>query len=67
MPLHDRAEILSVGTTLVYFLFHQMTPLHMAAGQGCVETVKCIVDKGADINIQDYNGVMLVNLLILLI
>ena len=40
----------------VYFL-HQMTPLHVAASQGHLEIVKCIVDKGADIITQDVNGV----------
>ena len=36
---------------------HQYTPLHWAAGKGHVDTVRCLVDKGADINIEDKNGV----------
>ena len=34
-----------------------MTPLHVAASQDRLEIVKRIVDKEADINIQDINGV----------
>jgi len=33
-----------------------MTPLHMAAKEGPVEIVKCLVER-ADINIKDDNGV----------
>ena len=37
---------------------HQMTALHRAAFEGQVDTVRCLVDKGADINIKDdKNGV----------
>ena len=36
---------------------HQMTPLHLAAHGGNVDTVKYLVDKGADTNIKDRWGV----------
>ena len=32
---------------------HQETPLHWAAYGGHVETVRCLVDKGADTNIKN--------------
>ena len=32
---------------------HQETPLHWAAYEGHVETVRCLVDKGADTNIKN--------------
>ena len=44
-----------------FFLFiyspHQFTPLHIAAKAGHVDTVRCLVDKGANINIKDGNKV----------
>jgi len=41
------------------FLFHQQTPLHLAAEKGRFEnTLKYLVDKGADINIKDEKGVI---------
>ena len=36
---------------------HQDTPLHMAARNGHTDTVKCLIDKGAGINITDERGV----------
>ena len=36
---------------------HQWTPLYMAAEGGHEEMVRFLVDKGADINIKDNNGV----------
>ena len=32
-----------------------MTPLHLAARAGHVNTVKCLVEQGADINVQGHN------------
>ena len=41
-------------TVLFFFLLHQMTPLHLAAKKGGRSNiVNHLVDKGADINIQD--------------
>ena len=35
-----------------------MTPLHVAAKKGeSLDIVEYLIDKGADINIKDYNGV----------
>ena len=43
-----------------YFLsFHQRTPIHLAAESGCIKVVKYLVNQGADINIQDENGVII--------
>ena len=44
-----------------YFLFHQQTPSHLAAERGRFEnTLKCLVDKGADINIKENYGVSII-------
>ena len=37
-----------------------MTPIHIAAERGFVKIVDYLVGKGADINIQDANGVIIV-------
>ena len=37
----------------------QMTPLHVAAERGHTKIVEYLVNKGADINIQDKNGVIM--------
>ena len=37
--------------------FHQKTPLHIAVESGNDATVKFFVDKGADVNIKDNEGV----------
>ena len=43
---------------LQYFLLlHQMTPLHLAAKIGRIKILDYIVKQGADINIQDDEGV----------
>ena len=36
---------------------HQRTPLHQAAAEGHVSTVRFLVEMGADINIKDDNEV----------
>ena len=47
-----------VITSLIYFVFHQQTPSHLAAEKGRFEnTLKYLVDIGADINIKDNDGV----------
>ena len=37
----------------------QMTPLHLAAKSGRIETVNYLVEKGPDVNIQDDKGVFI--------
>ena len=46
----------SCSTCFVYSP-HQWTPLHSAAQKGHVNIASYIVDKGADLNIKDNNGV----------
>ena len=43
-------EVKSVSLPL-----HQYTPLHLAADGGQVDTVRSLVDKGADTNVRDSN------------
>ena len=38
---------------------YQMTPLHLAAESGRIKILKHFVEQGADINIQDDNGVII--------
>ena len=38
---------------------YQMAPLHLAARSGRVKILDYLVEQGADINIQDNNGVIL--------
>ena len=45
--------------TLVLFSLHQMTPLHLAVERGRIKMVECLLDRGAHINIQDDNEVIL--------
>ena len=54
--LHYYVSQTVIATFLVTFSYQQ-TPLHVAASKDHDYTVKCLVKKGADINIQDKNGV----------
>ena len=45
---------------LVVSSLYQMTPLHVAAERGFVKIVDYLVGKGADIEIQDKNGVIVI-------
>ena len=41
-----------------FFIFsHQYTPLSVAAEKNHVDTVKCLIDNGADVNVCDENRV----------
>ena len=44
-------------TNALLISLHQMTPLHVAVKKARTEVVKFLVDKEADINIKDGNGV----------
>ena len=52
----------SIGHIYHYSLY-QWTPLHTAAGQGDVDTVKSIADEVDDIDVKDKNGVSMTILL----
>ena len=43
---------------------YQHTPLHIAAGKGYTHTTECLIRKGADINMQDNDGVSTVHVFI---
>ena len=43
---------------LLYFFLHQLTPLHLAAETGRIKILNYLLEQGADINIQDYHGVI---------
>jgi len=51
-----RSIIANICLKFCTFSFQQ-TPLHVAANNGHDYTVKCLVQKGADINIKDKKGV----------
>ena len=40
------------------FSLHQMTALHFAAESNHIKMVECLLDQGADINLQDDNEVI---------
>ena len=45
--------------TLVVYSLQQMTALHFAAESNHIKMVECLLDQGADINVQDENEVIL--------
>ena len=50
----------NIVTTILQYLslsLYQLTPLHMAVRDGNEQTLKFIVDNGADIDIKDDSGV----------
>ena len=46
-----------IAMTCLYHFPYQRTPLHVAAYHGRKEVVEYLVQKGADTNIEDINGV----------
>ena len=42
---------------MLFLFLNQRTPLHVAASKGHDYTVECLVEKGANINIKDKDGV----------
>ena len=51
-----------LGSQLLTFVvssLYQMTPLHIAAERGFVKIVDYLIDKGADVDIRDKNGVII--------
>ena len=53
----------SYCTVVVYFPL-QRTPLHVAAREGYKYTVKSLVEKGANINLKNKDGVSVTRLLV---
>ena len=47
---------------LITIDLHQRTPLHAAAKGGHEDTVKCLVQRGANIGARDDNGVSMTTL-----
>ena len=54
--VHNR-NILVLKLFCLSVSLHQKVPLHMAAEEGHKDIVECLVDKGADINIKNNDGV----------
>ena len=48
--------------TLILYSLYQMTPLHLAAKSNRIEMLECLLDQGADINIQDDNEVIYITM-----
>ena len=48
-------------TVYLYFPLQQLTPLHLAARKGHVDTVHYVVGQGVDIDIRNHNLVMYTN------
>ena len=60
--IHFTNTPLEVTWFSAYFVvssLHQITPLHVAAETGHTRIVEYLVDKGAHVNIQDKNGVIM--------
>ena len=50
---------MSLDCFSIFLFLHQMTPLHLAAESGRIKMVNYLVEQGADVNIQDNNGVLI--------
>ena len=50
---------LNFGLLWYLFSLHQMNPLHLAAEWNNIEMVECLLDQGADIDLQDDKEVIL--------
>ena len=46
-----------VALAMTCYFLKQWTPLHIAAREGHMNTVELLINNGADINIQDTDGV----------
>ena len=42
-----------------FFSLHQMAPMHLAVERNCIKIVECLLDQGADVNLQDDKEVIL--------
>ena len=57
-PAVDKANWTFIVDHVIFVLSpHQMSPLYWAADGGHVNTVKCLIEKGANIHIKDEYGV----------
>ena len=56
---HTKLEVRKILTYFGKFFLHQMTPLHLAVESNRIKMVKCLLDQGADIDLQDYKEVIL--------
>ena len=55
---------MALSTVLqLLFSLYQRTPLHIASKEGYRYTTECLVDKGADINMKDDDGVSVTTIL----
>ena len=55
----DRKIVQQLLLTLVLFSLHQMTPLHLAVESNRFKMVECLLDQGANYDLQDDKEVIL--------
>ena len=59
ISLHTKLEISWILTYFGTFFPHQMTPLHLAVESNRIKMVECLLDQGADTDLQDDKDVIL--------
>ena len=58
--LHTKLEVSWILAYFdTFFFLHQMTPLHLAVESNRIKMVECLLDREADMNLQDDNEVIL--------
>ena len=59
ISLHSKFLAWKSVDSLLTLSLHQMSPLHLATESGHINIVNHLVEQGADVNIQDDDGVII--------